>query len=587
MAPSELLVRDESPFLRRKPLPDNTATETTALLHGTTNDGGTTVSDQDPNSANVVPLERHLSLFDLTIIGVGATIGSGLFVLCGFVAKTYAGPATALSWAISGFAACTSGICYAELSARVPAAGSTYAYAFVSMGELPALIAAACLSVEYIMTAAAVARSWAGKLIHYLVFKEDVTTAEDFSPSHLFGFSPLAFCVATACVLMLMGGIKESKTVSNVVTVTKVAVVFYMIIGGFFFLRTQNWEPFIPPQYGIAGVFRGATASFFGYIGYDDVACLAGEAKNPKRNLPLAILGTLIFVTVVYTVSAFSLTGMQPYQDISSISGFPAAFNYNNAGFSAQVTALGELGTLPIVVLLLIMAQPRLLYALAEDGLVPHWFGVLDSRGNLWNSTVFAGTIMVFCATFIPFAHLNDMSSFAVLLALSMTDTSLVLLWYDSPKESPFLADIIMLAFHGACLIFGVSQTHFGHALAGKIVAGMAAIAMLSLTVCLVVRCERNTVFGGQYRHPSSIVRGHNKEGNKEDNDGDDDDDNDGYFRTPWVPYLPCFAIFVNWYLIAQLHIIGIFGMLAFLGLTCLYYFLYAAQHSVGGQTRS
>ena len=168
-----------------------------------------------------------------------------------------------------------------------------------------------------------------------------------------------------------------------------------------------------------------------------------------------------------------------------------------------------------------------------------------------------------------------------------MTDTSLVLLWYDSPKESPFLADIIMLAFHGACLIFGVSQTHFGHALAGKIVAGMAAIAMLSLTVCLVVRCERNTVFGGQYRHPSSIVRGHNKEGNKEDNDGDDDDDNDGYFRTPWVPYLPCFAIFVNWYLIAQLHIIGIFGMLAFLGLTCLYYFLYAAQHSVGGQTRS
>lgn len=282
-------------------------------------------------------VERHLSLFDLISVGVGGTIGSGIFVLTGYIAHYYAGPATTLSFFISGMAACCSGLCYAELAGRIPASGSTYAYAYVALGELPAVLAAACLTLEYMVSGAAVARSWGDKLVLWLRDELNVENAETYlAPGY--NVNPMAGVLSALCVLLLMDGVKESKMVMNIITALKVALVLFMIVGGFWLLNGSNLSPFVP--YGSAGVFRGATSSFFGYLGYDEVCCIAGEALHPERDMPRAVLSTLTILTLLYVLAALALCGMQPYDEMSDTSAFPAAFRYNNVEWAAQISAV-------------------------------------------------------------------------------------------------------------------------------------------------------------------------------------------------------------------------------------------------------
>lgn len=509
-------------------------------------------------------LERHLSLLDLVSIGIGGTVGSGLFVLCGLVAHEYAGPSTAISWALSGFAACISGCCYAEMASRVPAAGSAYAYCFVSMGELPAVLAATCLTLEYVMAASAVSRSWADKVALYV--------SDEMHQGHwvhkyldLDPISPLAFVISLASTLLLMNGVKESKAVTNFFTFTKCTIVAFMVIAGFFFVDPTNYTPFIPPSYGIAGVLRGSTATFFGYLGYDEVCCLAGEAINPKRNLPLAIMITLGSVTVLYIIATFSLTGMQRYDEISSVSGFPAAFQSVGAAWAAQISAWGELITLPVVVPLTIIGQPRLQFALAQDGLLPAFFADVDAGGNLYKGTCVAGAMMVIVATCIPFDHLNDMISAAVLMALSMTDTALILLWHESPDSSPCMAENLMLTYHIAALTACIALTHFAHTYMGTIISGITPLIMILSMMALYWWCPKSDIFGGHRNHPKGMIRM-----------------DEGYFRTPLVPFWPCAGILINYYLTAQLELIGLLGFLCVLLLATLYYCIHGVHHSVG-----
>lgn len=212
--------------------------------------------DPVPNSAQG-GLERHFTLLDLLAIGIGGTIGSGLFVLAGLVAHQYAGPATVVSWVISGLSACISGACYAELSARVPLVGSAYAYSYVGMGELPAVVAGACLLLEYVAATAAVSRSWGDKCSVFFV--KDVHVGgwlhEFLSP--VGSVSPLAFLISAGITTLLLHGVQESKRVTNVFTAVKVSLVSYMIVVGFYYAKPSNWNPFIPPSLGVAGVMRG------------------------------------------------------------------------------------------------------------------------------------------------------------------------------------------------------------------------------------------------------------------------------------------------------------------------------------------
>jgi len=219
-------------------------------------------ADEISVTSSVRSVQRHLSLFDLVSIGVGGTIGSGIFVLCGFIANTYAGPAVSICWIISGFAACLSGVCYAELACRLPAAGSSYVYVYASMGELPAVLVAACLTLEYVVSGAAVARSWGDKMVRWMA--EDLHIIKDenqnwFNPG--FDFNPLAALISAASVYLLMNGVKESKAVTNFFTVSKVLLVSFMALVGFVLMKPEeNLIPFVPPQFGWAGVFRGATS---------------------------------------------------------------------------------------------------------------------------------------------------------------------------------------------------------------------------------------------------------------------------------------------------------------------------------------
>lgn len=248
--------RSRSPFLRK------------AIPFLYDNDDG---SNDDGSNDNVGPsvknsggLARHLTLLDLVAIGIGGTIGSGLFVLAGLVAHEYSGPSAVWSWAVAGVAALISGCCYAELSARIPLSGSAYAYTFVAMGEWPAFLAAICLSLEYITAGAAVSRSWGDKLEWWLLEELPESWGEYLKIVFNVGgtLSPLAFVISTACVALVLKGVKESKRATNIVTAVKVSLVIFMIVAGSFHVRPSNWVPMFP--FGASGMLRGATSTFFG-----------------------------------------------------------------------------------------------------------------------------------------------------------------------------------------------------------------------------------------------------------------------------------------------------------------------------------
>mmetsp|Transcript_32417 Transcript_32417/g.64249 ORF Transcript_32417/g.64249 Transcript_32417/m.64249 type:complete len:619 (+) Transcript_32417:112-1968(+) len=528
-------------------------------------------------------LERHLTLLDLVVIGVGSTVGSGIFVLCGLIARNYAGPAVSLSWAISGASAALSGICFAELAGRIPISGSAYSYVYIALGEWPAFLAAAGLTLEFLVCASAVARSWGDKVVEYLATQ---IHAPDFILRHLGGpygeaaggpssdaflsaFNPMAALISAAAVLILLAGVKESKAVNAFFTYTKMAVMSFMTIGGFLLFSKSNLSPFLPPQFGSAGVLRGATSSFFGYLGFDEICCLGGEAVNPRVDMPRAVLWTLGITSSFYIAASLALTGMVPYYEISVTSGFPAAFTTNGAGFAAQIAALGELISLPAVVFVTIMAQPRLMHALSSDGLLPKSLGAIDTNGNLTNATWGSGIVMVLIAAFVPFSLLDDSISAGVLVCYSLTDTSLLVLRLESPPGRPVLLERLVISYNVASFVGALAIVHlwgtssFGNGIV-LFFSGAAAILCVALN-----SCPEAEIFGGAAT-AAVFAAGSNTKGDS------------GYFRAPFMPYLPCAAIFLNYYLIAQLGTNAVVILLAYFAITSTWYLTYGLRNSIG-----
>jgi len=514
-------------------------------------------------------LKRHLSVWDLIGIGVGGTVGSGIFVLTGQIAANFAGPCTFVSFAIAGVAACCSGVCYAELSGRIPAAGSTYVYSYVCLGEVAAVVAAACLTLEYGVSGAAVARSWGDKIIDISNSWLNISTAW-MKP---WGINVPASIVSLASTFLLLAGVQESKQVTNFFTAFKMLIVLFMTVGGLVLFQKANYAPPIAP-FGASGILRGATSSFFGYLGYDEVCCVAGEAQHPARDMPRAVLGTLITVTICYVLAAFALTGMVHYTEVSPTSGFPAAFSTRNVEWAAHVTALGEVVTLPVVVIISLMAQPRLTLSMAHDGLLPSIFAHVDNDGNLQGGTLVSGILMTFIATFVPFTYLDDLISAGILLAFSMTNSCLVLLRCESPSHRPNLLDFCLVLYNALCFLTALLWSHSWSYLPLQTVwACLSTITTFSCLVYMARHCPSNWSFGGSvldwswHQHPIP---------------GQEQIDDSLYFRTPFVPYLPCLGMAINWYLIAQLDALGILLLCVYVGLTIAIYAFGCARHSVG-----
>ena len=266
--------------------------------------------------------------------------------------------------------------------------------------------------------------------------------------------------------------------------------------------------------------------SFLSLKGFDEVCCLGGEAINPEKNMPRAVMIVLLFVTILYIVAAISLTGMQPYYEINATTGFASAFLANGHTLFGNLVAIGELVCLPFVCLITVMAHPRLQFAMAEDGLLPRKFGEVDDSGNLSNGIWLSGIVLVLISSFVPFTVIDDTISSAVLVVYSLTNSSLLKLRRKSPEDGPFLLEKLLFVFNVMCYITGLLFVHGCRSIFGKFIAVVSFLSLFILCMKIDASCPECNEYVS-------------------------------YFRVPFVPFLPCAGIFINWYLVAQLSFIG------------------------------
>jgi APA family basic amino acid/polyamine antiporter len=509
----------------------------------------------------------------LLAFGIGGTVGTGIFALCGLIAADYGGPAVVLCWLIAGIGCIVNGFAYMELSTRIPCAGSTYAYSYVALGELPAVIAGWCLTLEYGVSGAAVARSWSDKVFKWILsLNQNLGYLEAYLSNE--NADLLGGFIQIASVATLLAGVSLGKRSVNFITAVKVLLVFFMVIVGFYLFDRSNFSTFIPPKtadgkYGWDGILLGGTVAFFGFIGFDEVSCMAAEAKNPGKVMHKAVLGTIIGTTVLSVLAALALIGMQPYQQIDEDSAFGYAFSYNNLQWAAQIAEIGEILTLPVVVLIAFLAQPRLQYAMAQDGLLPKIFGQLDEHGNLRAGILIGGLFCTLLAIFVPFKNLNDLCSAGVLLSFSLSNSSLIMLRtkdgelpnqgedQDAIKVSPASLLGVYFVFSGMTAMF-IVKAPFGTEMWAQIglsvslfVGGAAAICLWRIMpIAPLPKLEND----------ASIQT----------------------YRAPLVPFIPLTAIFINWLLIAQLSWMGIYLTVGYVALACISYLCYGMHFSVG-----
>jgi APA family basic amino acid/polyamine antiporter len=335
-------------------------------------------------------LKRTLTAFDLVLLGVGGIIGTGIFVLTGRAAAANAGPAVALSFTVAAMASAFAGLCYAEMASMIPIAGSAYTYAYATMGELIAWIIGWDLILEYLVGAATVSVGWSG---YVCAFFKNVTGHElsatwtrapfvwDEAAQHLQATGAIinlpAVFIVLAVTAILVVGIKESARFNGIIVLVKVAVVLMFIATAAPFVRHENWVPFIPAntgtfgKFGISGILQGATMVFFAYIGFDAVSTAAQETKNPQRDLPIGILGSLAICTVLYIAVALILTGVVPYTKLSVPHPIAVGIAVTGSHILESAVEVGAIAGLSSVMLVLLLGQPRIFFSMARDGLLP------------------------------------------------------------------------------------------------------------------------------------------------------------------------------------------------------------------------
>ncbi len=399
-------------------------------------------------------LRRTLSATNLTLLGIGAIIGAGIFVLTGNAAAEYAGPGVVLSMVVAGLACGFAGLCYAEFASMIPIAGSAYTYGYATLGEFVAWIIGWDLMLEYLFGAATVAVGWSGNFVPFVKefginypsewgnapFAVDV--ANNFSRTGAILNLPAVVLVALMTWILVIG-IKESARFNNVIVFLKLAVIFLVIGVGFMYVNTANWHPFIPEntgkfgQFGWSGVLRGAGVIFFAYIGFDAVSTAAQEAKNPQKDMPIGILGSLFVCTILYILMALVMTGMVHYSQLNDPA--PILVAVAAAGPSLAwlryAVEIGSLLGLASVVLVMLMGQPRVFYSMARDGLLPPVFGKVHPRYKTpYITTILTGSIAAVVAGLFPIGLLGQLVSIGTLLAFAIVCAGVWILRVRSPE---------------------------------------------------------------------------------------------------------------------------------------------------------
>ena len=406
-------------------------------------------------------LRRVLGPLQLTTLGIGAIIGAGIFVLTGQAAADHAGPAIIMSFVFAGVACLFAGLCYAEFASMIPVAGSAYTYAYATMGELLAWIIGWDLILEYSLGAATVAVGWSGYVVSFLHdFGIDfpVAWANPNGPvvdaaGNVLGqgiFNVPAAVIALLVTWLLVVGIKESASANATVVLIKVAVVLLFIAFGAAYVNADNWTPFIPEptgtrgEYGFFGVVTGASVVFFAYIGFDAVSVAAQEAKNPQKDMPVGILASLLICTVLYIAVAAVLTGIVNYTELKDpiARAAPIAYAMDKTGLTwlKPLIKIGAIAGLSSVILVMIMAQPRIFYSMARDGLLPPVFKKIHPKFRTPHiTTILTGCAVALVAGIFPINDLGHMVSIGTLLAFVIVSLGVLVLRYTRPElDRPF-----------------------------------------------------------------------------------------------------------------------------------------------------
>jgi len=446
-------------------------------------------------------MHRALSATNLTTLGIGAIIGAGIFVLTGQAAAQYAGPAIVISFIISGLACLFAGLCYAEFASMIPISGSAYTYAYSTLGEFMAWIIGWDLILEYLFAASTVSVGWSGYMVSFLKdfglsIPPQYTAAwnsvlvdipkigwkpltEQLSASltasgvavdslpHVTAILNLpAMFIIAAITILLVIGIKESAGFNNVMVIIKVFVILLFIGIGFFFINKANWHPFIPPNtgewghFGWSGILRGSAVIFFAYIGFDAVSTAAQEAKNPQRDMPIGILGSLGISTVLYILVAIVLTGIVSYTFLNVADPIAVGVDAMGKGlfWLRPIIKIAAIAGLSSVVLVMMLGQPRIFYAMSKDGLLPERFARIHPRFKTpYYSTILTGSVAFVLAGILPINILGELVSIGTLLAFAIVCIGIIFLRVKRPElkrpfRTPFVPLVPILGA-GICLI--------------------------------------------------------------------------------------------------------------------------------------
>ncbi len=404
-------------------------------------------------------LKRTLNAFSISLLGIGAIVGTGIFVLTGVAAAKYAGPGLIFSFILAGIVSGLAAICYAEFASTVPISGSAYTYSYATMGELIAWIIGWDLILEYAVGAGAVSIGWSGYVVDFLKSALGITLPKALTASPFSGgiVNLPAVVIILLVTALLILGTSQSTIVNNVIVAIKLAVIVFFLVVGVGHVNPANWQPFLP--FGIGGIFRGASIIFFAYIGFDQISTSAEETKNPARDLPIGIFVSLLVCTVLYIAVTVVLTGDVSYTKLDVASPVSHALVLLGLNVAGSIIAVGAICGLTTVLIVLLYGQSRIFFSMARDGLLPGFFSRVHPRFRTpYLSSLLVGLVVAAIAGFIPIDVVAELTNIGTLAAFVLVAAGVLVLRRTQPDlkrgyRVPFVPFVPILSMIGSAVL--------------------------------------------------------------------------------------------------------------------------------------